>query len=148
MHDQDSRTRCQEILWGPAVTPDTYSSSEEHQLRSDPSGNVLIVGHSPPRPPRLNYTSRLSRQPKVPAFLVLLPRSQATATSQYRYQLMHLGFSTRLSATETQSLPSSFGPRGTTFRLGYSYTPLSLTAVTTYAFSTKTLNRTLMAAWT
>ena len=50
---------------------------------------------------------------------------------------MHPGFPTRLSAIETQSSPSSFGPCGTTFRLGYSYTPLSSTAITTYASSRK-----------
>ena len=37
---------------------------------------VLIVGHSPPRPPRLNCTSRRSCQPKVLAFFVLLPKRQ------------------------------------------------------------------------
>ena len=47
------------------------------------------------------------------------------ATNRCRYRLMHPGFLTRLSTTETQSLSSSFGPRGTTFRLGYVYTPLS-----------------------
>ena len=34
-HREDLRTRCQKILWRPAVTPDTYSSSEGHQLRFD-----------------------------------------------------------------------------------------------------------------
>ena len=33
--EKSSRTRCQEILWRPAVVPNTYSSSEEHQLRFD-----------------------------------------------------------------------------------------------------------------
>ena len=31
-HREDSRTCCQEILWRPAVTPDTYSSLEKHEL--------------------------------------------------------------------------------------------------------------------
>ena len=42
-----------------------------------------------------------------------------------------------MSVTKIQSLPPSPGPPGTTFRLGYGYTPLSLTAVTTYASPTK-----------
>ena len=42
---------------------------------------VLIVGHSPPRPPQLNCTSRLSRHLKVLIFFVLLPRRQANYDS-------------------------------------------------------------------
>ena len=34
-HWEDSRTRCQEILWRPAVTPDTYSLLEMHELWFD-----------------------------------------------------------------------------------------------------------------
>ena len=37
-----------------------------------------------------------------------------------------------MSATKIQSLPPSLGPPGTTFKLGYGYTPLSSTAVITY----------------
>ena len=33
---ENSRTRRQEILWRPAVVPNTYSSSEGHQLQIDP----------------------------------------------------------------------------------------------------------------
>ena len=33
--EKSSRARCQEILRRPAVAPDTYSSSEGHQLRFD-----------------------------------------------------------------------------------------------------------------
>ena len=57
--------------------------------------------------------------------------------SRYRIRLMYPGFSTRLWATETQSLPSNFGPRGTIFRRGYSYTPLSSTVVTAHVSPTK-----------
>ena len=60
---------------------------------------------------------------------------------------MHSGFPTWLSVTETQSSPLSFGPRGTTFRLGYGYTPLNSTAVTTYMSSTWTSNKNLMTAY-
>ena len=42
---------------------------------------VLIVRHSPPRPPRTNCTSRLSCHLKVLVFFVLLPRRQANYDS-------------------------------------------------------------------
>ena len=60
------------------------------------------------------------------------------ATSRCRYRLMHPGFPTRSSATETQSSPPSSG-----FLI-----PLpNSTAVTTYASSMRTLIKNLMTAW-
>ena len=120
----------------------------------------LIVRHSPPRPPQLDYTSRLSCHLKVLVFFVLLPRRQATtiqslsltgfgrcyAISWCRYWLMHPGSPTRLSEIEAQSSPSS-GARDTTFRLGYGYTPLSLTAVIIHASFMRTSNKNLMTAY-
>ena len=108
----------------------------------------LVVRYSPPRPPRLNCTSRLSCNLKVLVFFVLLSGVKQTtilslsstglrrcyATSRCRYRLMHPGFPTRLSATETQSSPPSSGSPGTTF------------AVTTRASSTRTSNKNLMTA--
>ena len=41
----------------------------------------LIVRHGPPRPPRLDCTSRLSHHLKVLVFFVLLPRRQANYDS-------------------------------------------------------------------
>ena len=41
----------------------------------------LVVGHGPPRPPRLNRTSRLGRHLKVLVFFVLLPRRQVNYDS-------------------------------------------------------------------
>ena len=111
----------------------------------------LTVWHDLPQPLWLNCTSRLNCHLKVLVFSMLLPRRQATtiqslsstgfrryyAISRYRYRLMHPGFLTWLSMTETQSSPSSFGPRGITFRRGYGYTPLSSTAVIAHASPTK-----------
>ena len=112
---------------------------------------VVTVRHVPPRPPRLDYTLRLNRHLKVLVFSMLLPRRQATtiqsssstgfkrcyATSRYRYRLMHSSFLTW--STETHSSTPSSGARVTTFRLGYNYTLLSLTTVTTYASPAKIL---------
>ena len=73
------------------------------------------------------YLLIVGRAPVTIRFLSLSVGLQKLyVTNRCRYRLMHTGFPTRLSETETQSSTSSFGPRGNTFRLDCGFTPLSL----------------------
>ena len=104
-HQENSRTRCQEILWRPAVALNTCPLLGGHQLRLNPHHRWpakmvhskpaqmidapglaevfidLTVRHGLPWPPRLDCTSRLSCHLKVLVFSVLLPRRQANYDS-------------------------------------------------------------------
>ena len=98
--EKSSRARCQEILRRPAVAPDTYSSSEGHQLRFDSRHRRSAYEDDTPVTIRSSSSSTSFRR--------------CYATSWCRYRLMHPGFPIRLSATKTQSPPPSSGSFGTT----------------------------------
>ena len=101
-HRYNFRTCCQEILERPAVAATDWKDTS-HDL-----GGITYVYRLEEH--KLRFASSSStglRRWYIP--------------SRCRYRLMHPVFPTRLSVTETQSPPPSFGPPGTTFELDCGY---------------------------
>ena len=126
-HDEDTLAlrKLEDLLPRKSTRPTVaIYQLEEHQSRLGrdclclPIGKTLVTTWA-----RLLVS--LGKTQATIRFLSSTGFGRCYATSWCRYQLMHPGFPTQLLATETQSLPSSFGPHGITFGLGYDYTPLS-----------------------